>query len=73
MVSNIFIPFFTTKRDGTGLGLPISQRLLQHHGSEIRVASTREGTTMSFRLILESDADQLTGEHRRLLALGPST
>ncbi len=73
VVSNIFIPFFTTKRDGTGLGLPISQRLLQHHGSEIRVASTREGTTMSFRLILESDADQLTGEHRRLLALGPST
>ena len=65
---NLFIPFFTTKRSGTGLGLPISQRLLQHHGSEIKVDSTAHGTTMSFHLILEADAEQLTGEHRRLLS-----
>lgn len=66
---NLFIPFFTTKRRGTGLGLPISQRLLQHHGSEIRVESAPAvGTAMSFRLFLEQEADQLTAEQRRLLA-----
>ncbi len=67
--ANLFIPFFTTKRRGTGLGLPISQRLLQHHGSEIRVESAPgEGTTMSFRLFLEQESEQLTAEQRRLLA-----
>ncbi|MCA9538270.1 MAG: GAF domain-containing protein [Myxococcales bacterium] len=68
---NLFIPFFTTKRRGTGLGLPISRRLLQHHGAEIEVESKPgEGTAMRFRLFLESDADQLTGEHRRLMSAG---
>lgn len=67
--ANLFIPFFTTKGRGTGLGLPISQRLLQHHGSEIRVETAPGlGTTMSFRLFLEQEADQLTAEQRRLLA-----
>lgn len=66
--ANLFIPFYTTKRKGTGLGLPISQRLLQHHGSEIRVETEpMRGTTMSFRLFLESEAEALTGEQRRLL------
>ncbi|MCB9541384.1 MAG: ATP-binding protein [bacterium] len=66
--ANLFIPFFTTKRKGTGLGLPISQRLLSHHGSEIRVETEPgRGTTMSFRLFLESEAEALTGEQRRLL------
>lgn len=66
--ANLFIPFYTTKRKGTGLGLPISQRLLSHHGSEIRVETEPgRGTTMSFRLFLESEAEALTGEQRRLL------
>lgn len=65
--ANLFIPFFTTKRKGTGLGLPISQRLLQHHGSEITVETEAgAGTRMSFRLFLETEADALTGEQRRL-------
>ena len=36
-ISKLFVPFFTTKQSGTGLGLPISQRLLAHHGSKINV------------------------------------
>jgi len=48
---NLFIPFYTTKRDGTGLGLAISERILEHHGSSIRVDSTLgDGTTMRFSL-----------------------
>ena len=71
VMQNLFIPFFTTKRTGTGLGLPICQRLLQHHGSEIKVHSVvNEGTQMSFRLILWQNAETLTGEHRRLLTAG---
>ncbi|NOZ25241.1 MAG: HAMP domain-containing protein [Nitrospirae bacterium] len=52
VAQKIFEPFFTTKRDkGTGLGLPISYRIIKKHGGKIEVKSRVErGTT--FRVIL---------------------
>jgi signal transduction histidine kinase len=38
-IDNIFQPFFTTKAMGTGLGLPITRRLVEQHGGEIFVES----------------------------------
>ncbi len=38
-LSQLFTPFFTTKSQGTGLGLPVSQRIIAQHGGIIRVES----------------------------------
>lgn len=38
-LTRIFDPFYTTKRDGTGLGLAVSQSLLSQSGGEIKVQS----------------------------------
>ena len=36
-MTNLFVPFHTTKSGGTGLGLPISQRIVQNHQGAIEV------------------------------------
>lgn len=39
-LSSIFEPFYTTKKNGNGLGLTIISRLIRHHGGYITVSST---------------------------------
>lgn len=47
----IFNPFFTRKADGTGLGLPITQRILHQHSGIIDVESNPgHGTTFYVKL-----------------------
>jgi signal transduction histidine kinase len=51
----IFSPFFTTKEKGTGLGLPIAQRIvLSHHGRIDIDASARRGTCVRIQLPLDA-------------------
>ena len=45
-LTRLFEPFFTTKPSGTGLGLPITRRIIQEHHGAITVASQPgQGTT----------------------------
>ena len=47
----IFVPFFTTKARGTGLGLPTAKRLIEaHHGSISIDCPPGGGTTVSIHL-----------------------
>ncbi|HTE40448.1 MAG TPA: ATP-binding protein [Steroidobacteraceae bacterium] len=45
MLENIFVPFYTTKREGTGIGLNIVQQIMRaHQGSVAITSSPGQGT-----------------------------
>lgn len=49
----IFNPFFTSKKDGVGLGLAIVAKILDQHGGSIRLESSERGAR--FRVFLPSE------------------
>ncbi len=50
-VDNIFKPFFTTKKDGSGLGLTIAQNIIEKHKGDLKLVSSKPGETI-FEVIL---------------------
>lgn len=45
LVKQIFVPFFTTKEQGSGIGLSIARQIMRAHGGSIRVHSIPEKET----------------------------
>jgi signal transduction histidine kinase len=59
-ISRIFDPFYTTKKEGTGLGLMIVQRIVRAHGGRIELESlVGRGTTFRIWLPLHERKPRL--------------
>ncbi len=60
-IPKLFIPFYSTKEGGTGLGLAVAYRIVREHGGKIDVKSTPgKGTTIT--LALPSNYASSTGD-----------
>ena len=47
----IFLPFYSTKKNGTGLGLPLADQIIREHGGSISLTSAPgKGTTFTISL-----------------------
>ncbi|WP_276497408.1 sensor histidine kinase [Pontibacter litorisediminis] len=50
VLDKIFIPFYTTKKQGSGIGLSLSKQIMRQHGGSIRVHTQPGETTFSLGL-----------------------
>lgn len=57
-LQNIFDPFFSTKEDGTGLGLPLSLGIVENHGGTLEISS-RSGRGTAVIILLPVDVGLL--------------
>lgn len=62
-IGRIFEPYYTTKKDGSGLGLMIVQRIVREHGGAIEVESdVGRGTTFRIKLPIYEKRTRLLPE-----------
>ena len=43
IATKIFVPFFTTKEGGSGVGLALARQVMIAHGGFIRIATNEQG------------------------------
>jgi C4-dicarboxylate-specific signal transduction histidine kinase len=48
--ANLFVPFFTTKPDGSGIGLPLSRQIAEAHGGSLMNRQGSPGAQALLRL-----------------------
>jgi len=45
IIEDIFVPFFTTKKEGSGIGLSLSKQIMTMHGGKIQISRNETGGT----------------------------
>src|SRR5205085_2484008 len=75
MLRHIFEPLYTTKRNGTGLGLAVTHQVVKRHGGELFVESRlKRGTTTPDAVILDVGLPDMDGRkvYERIVSMAPT-
>lgn len=52
IAAHIFIPFFTTKKEGSGIGLSLSRQIMRVSGGTLSLHQDKESDTTTFRIVI---------------------
>lgn len=52
VAAHIFIPFFTTKKEGSGIGLSLSRQIMRVSGGTLSLHQDKEENTTTFRIVI---------------------
>lgn len=52
IAAHIFIPFFTTKKEGSGIGLSLSRQIMRVNGGTLSLHQDKEADTTTFRIVI---------------------
>ena len=61
MLEEVFIPFFTTRKGGAGIGLSLVRQIMRLHGGHVKLAS-RKGKGTSVYLVFPNIPDPFSGK-----------
>ena len=51
-MDNLFVPFYTTKQQGTGIGLSLSRQILVNHGGDLIIRNRSDITGVQATLLI---------------------
>ena len=63
VLPNLFKPFFTTSKGGTGLGLPISRKILNNHNGDLTVCNNDVGACFIITLPIDDKEEDSSEEN----------
>lgn len=52
IAAHIFIPFFTTKKEGSGIGLSLSRQIMRVSGGTLSLHQNKEENTTTFQIVI---------------------
>jgi two-component system nitrogen regulation sensor histidine kinase NtrY len=52
LINQIFVPFFSTRKNGSGIGLSLSKNIMKMHEGDLKVQS-QEGLGTSFIMLFK--------------------